>query len=49
MSAAKLARPILVSILLAAACSAQSTLQPRIVNLTASDGTVLKASYFAAS
>ncbi len=49
MSAAKLARPILVSILLAAACSAQSTLQPRIVNLTASDGTVLKASYFAAA
>jgi dienelactone hydrolase len=49
MSAAKLARPILLSIVLAAACSAQSTWQPRIVNLTASDGTILKASYFAAA
>jgi dienelactone hydrolase len=41
--------PVIALLLTALGCSAQNSIGPRVVDLTAADGTVLKASFFAAA
>src|SRR5271170_3710011 len=41
--------PVIALVGAALCCSAQNSVAPRIVDLTAADGTVLKASFFAAA
>ncbi|HYG98378.1 MAG TPA: alpha/beta fold hydrolase [Terriglobales bacterium] len=46
---ARLFSPLLLAVVIVTASAAQSSLEPRVVNIPAADGTVLKATYFAAA